>query len=97
MIDDIEEGFKNAKHRQQWRNTLSTYAGQMAGWWEFHPRLSHRDRIRVQSLTVCRQQAITDFGAPRYLDDRYVGVTCLGRSVPVERPSDAIVTGLSKW
>lgn len=22
LVDDIEEGFKNAKHRQQWRNTL---------------------------------------------------------------------------
>ncbi|MBA4353974.1 MAG: integrase [Novosphingobium sp.] len=27
LVDDIEEGFKNPKHRQQWRNTLKTYAG----------------------------------------------------------------------
>lgn len=26
LIDDIEGGFKNPKHRQQWRNTLETYA-----------------------------------------------------------------------
>ena len=26
LVDDIEEGFKNPKHRQQWRNTLKTYA-----------------------------------------------------------------------
>lgn len=26
LIDDIEEGFKNPKHRQQWRNTLKTHA-----------------------------------------------------------------------
>jgi len=26
LVDDIEEGFKNPKHRQQWRNTLTTYA-----------------------------------------------------------------------
>lgn len=26
MVDEIEDGFKNEKHRQQWRNTLSTYA-----------------------------------------------------------------------
>ena len=26
LIDDIEAGFKNPKHRQQWRNTLTTYA-----------------------------------------------------------------------
>lgn len=26
LIDDIEGGFKNSKHRQQWRNTLNTYA-----------------------------------------------------------------------
>jgi integrase len=25
-LDDIEEGFRNPKHRQQWRNTLKTYA-----------------------------------------------------------------------
>ncbi|HMT42699.1 integrase arm-type DNA-binding domain-containing protein [Sphingorhabdus sp.] len=25
-VTDIEEGFKNPKHRQQWRNTLQTYA-----------------------------------------------------------------------
>ena len=25
-LDDVEAGFKNAKHRQQWRNTLTTYA-----------------------------------------------------------------------
>jgi integrase len=25
LIDDIEDGFRNAKHRQQWRNTLTTY------------------------------------------------------------------------
>jgi hypothetical protein len=24
LIDDIEGGFKNPKHRQQWRNTLTT-------------------------------------------------------------------------
>ena len=28
-LDDIEDGFKNAKHRQQWRNTLTTYAASM--------------------------------------------------------------------
>ncbi|MCE7795360.1 integrase arm-type DNA-binding domain-containing protein [Sphingobium sufflavum] len=26
LIDSLEEGFKNPKHRQQWRNTLVTYA-----------------------------------------------------------------------
>jgi integrase len=26
LVDDIEEGFKNPKHRQQWRNTLKTHA-----------------------------------------------------------------------
>jgi integrase len=26
LVDDIEDGFKNPKHRQQWRNTLKTYA-----------------------------------------------------------------------
>ena len=26
LIDDIEGGFKNPKHRQQWRNSLRTYA-----------------------------------------------------------------------
>jgi len=25
-LDDVEEGFSNPKHRQQWRNTLKTYA-----------------------------------------------------------------------
>jgi integrase len=25
-LDSIEDGFKNSKHRQQWRNTLTTYA-----------------------------------------------------------------------
>lgn len=29
LVDDIEEGFKNPKHRQQWRNTLKTYAEPM--------------------------------------------------------------------
>lgn len=28
-IDSIEDGFKNPKHRQQWRNTLTTYAASM--------------------------------------------------------------------
>lgn len=26
LVDSIEDGFKNPKHRQQWRNTLTTYA-----------------------------------------------------------------------
>ncbi|CAN5428029.1 hypothetical protein BH10PSE14_BH10PSE14_42000 [soil metagenome] len=26
LVADIEDGFKNPKHRQQWRNTLTTYA-----------------------------------------------------------------------
>ena len=26
LLDSIEEGFRNPKHRQQWRNTLTTYA-----------------------------------------------------------------------
>jgi integrase len=26
LVGDIEDGFKNPKHRQQWRNTLQTYA-----------------------------------------------------------------------
>jgi integrase len=26
LVSDIEDGFKNPKHRQQWRNTLVTYA-----------------------------------------------------------------------
>ena len=26
LVEGIEEGFKNPKHRQQWRNTLKTYA-----------------------------------------------------------------------
>lgn len=25
-LDSVEDGFSNAKHRQQWRNTLTTYA-----------------------------------------------------------------------
>lgn len=29
MLDSIEDGFKNPKHRQQWRNTLTTYAQPM--------------------------------------------------------------------
>ncbi len=29
LIDDIEGGFRNAKHRQQWRNTLTTYAAKL--------------------------------------------------------------------
>lgn len=31
LLDGIEDGFKNPKHRQQWRNTLKTYAASM---WE---------------------------------------------------------------
>ncbi len=27
LVDRIEEGFSNSKHRQQWRNTLQTYCG----------------------------------------------------------------------
>jgi integrase len=27
LVDRIEEGFSNPKHRQQWRNTLETYCG----------------------------------------------------------------------
>ena len=27
LVDRIESGFSNAKHRQQWRNTLETYCG----------------------------------------------------------------------
>jgi integrase len=27
LVDRIEEGFSNPKHRQQWRNTLQTYCG----------------------------------------------------------------------
>ena len=30
LIASIEDGFRNAKHRQQWRNTLATYAGPIA-------------------------------------------------------------------
>lgn len=30
LVADIEDGFKNPKHRQQWRNTLDTYAKPMA-------------------------------------------------------------------
>lgn len=26
LVEDIEEGFKKPKHRQKWRNTLTTYA-----------------------------------------------------------------------
>lgn len=26
LVDSLEDGFKNPKHRQQWRNTLKTYA-----------------------------------------------------------------------
>ncbi len=29
LVADIEDGFKNPKHRQQWRNTLDTYAKPM--------------------------------------------------------------------
>jgi len=28
-LDDVEDGFKNSKHRQQWRNTLTTYAASL--------------------------------------------------------------------
>lgn len=31
MLDDREGGWKNAKHRQQWRSTLATYAYPMIG------------------------------------------------------------------
>ena len=31
LIDGIEAGFKNAKHRQQWRNTLTTHAAPLWG------------------------------------------------------------------
>jgi hypothetical protein len=27
LVERIEEGFSNPKHRQQWRNTLKTYCG----------------------------------------------------------------------
>jgi integrase len=27
LVDDIEHGFRNEKHRQQWRNTLTAYCG----------------------------------------------------------------------
>jgi len=30
LLDSIEDGFKNPKHRQQWRNTLTTYAASMS-------------------------------------------------------------------
>jgi hypothetical protein len=30
-LDDIEGGFRNPKHRQQWRNTLKTYAAPIFG------------------------------------------------------------------
>ncbi len=30
-LDDIEDGFSNPKHRQQWRNTLKTYAAPLFG------------------------------------------------------------------
>ncbi|MCW2413434.1 integrase [Sphingobium sp. B8D3D] len=29
LLDSIEDGFKNPKHRQQWRSTLTTYAAPM--------------------------------------------------------------------
>lgn len=29
FLDSVEDGFKNPKHRQQWRNTLTTYAEPM--------------------------------------------------------------------
>lgn len=29
LVDDIEDGFRNLKHRQQWRNSLKTYAASM--------------------------------------------------------------------
>jgi len=29
LVDDIENGFRNQKHRQQWRNTLKAYAASM--------------------------------------------------------------------
>jgi integrase len=31
LVDSIEDGFKNPKHRQQWRNTLKTYAQPLFG------------------------------------------------------------------
>ena len=31
FLDDREGGWKNAKHRQQWRNTLRTYASPVIG------------------------------------------------------------------
>lgn len=30
LVADLEDGFKNPKHRQQWRNTLATYAAPIA-------------------------------------------------------------------
>ena len=29
LVDSIEDGFKNAKHRQQWRNSLATHAASL--------------------------------------------------------------------
>jgi hypothetical protein len=29
LVDSIEDGFKNFKHRQQWRNSLTTHAAQL--------------------------------------------------------------------
>ena len=31
LIDEIEDGFRNAKHRKQWRSTLKTHAGALCG------------------------------------------------------------------
>ena len=31
LVDDIEGGFRNLKHRQQWRSTLKTYCATMSG------------------------------------------------------------------
>ena len=30
LVADLEDGFRNPKHRQQWRNTLTTYAAPIA-------------------------------------------------------------------
>jgi len=46
-VAEIENGFKNAKHRQQWRNTLSTYGAPMA-----HLPI---DEIDTENVLACVQ------------------------------------------
>jgi hypothetical protein len=66
LVDTIETGFRNAKHRAQWRTTLTTYAAPICGVqsWNPHARAvrardakrsrRHHKRPRVRHSVRCR-------------------------------------------